>query len=233
MRTRAALAEAWGADAAMEHASIASFQRFGLELLRFGAPSGLCADAARAALDEVDHAERTFGLASMLAGAPRGPGPLDLGTQITLAADLEQAVVLTVAEGCVGETFAAALADAAARVATTATARDTLVVIAGDETRHAELAWRFVRWALDRDPSIAEAAKTAFAQALAALPETQMPAAIDAGAWQGWGRLTPRHQRRVVDATVRDVIAPCVRALLGDAAADALPTTSIAVVARA
>ena len=43
---RAALAEAWTADALLEHASVASFARFSLELLAAGAPADL--DRARA-----------------------------------------------------------------------------------------------------------------------------------------------------------------------------------------
>src|SRR5262245_889099 len=54
--TRAALAAAWLRDAQMEHASIASFARFTLELLAVGAPAELVADSQRASLDEIEHA---------------------------------------------------------------------------------------------------------------------------------------------------------------------------------
>ena len=61
-RTR--LAELWQADALMEHASIASFARFSLQLLALGAPARLVRDAQAAALDEVRHAEHAFSIAS-------------------------------------------------------------------------------------------------------------------------------------------------------------------------
>src|SRR6185437_10769514 len=53
---RARFAAAWTADALAEHASIASFGRFALELMAVGAPADLVAAAHRAALDEVEHA---------------------------------------------------------------------------------------------------------------------------------------------------------------------------------
>jgi hypothetical protein len=68
--TRVELARAWLADASLEHASIASFARFTLLALSFGAPADLLAEAQHAALDEVAHAQLCFGLASRYAGSP-------------------------------------------------------------------------------------------------------------------------------------------------------------------
>ncbi|HEU4537511.1 MAG TPA: hypothetical protein VFS00_25505, partial [Polyangiaceae bacterium] len=75
---RAALAQHWLDVAALEHASVASFARFTLELLALGAPPALVAEAQRAGLDEVAHAEVAYALASAYAGRRFGPGPLDL-----------------------------------------------------------------------------------------------------------------------------------------------------------
>ena len=76
--TRVALADAWTTDALAEHASIAAFARFVLHLLAVGAPPGLLRDAQQALADEIDHAARTFGLASAYAGRAVGPGPIDI-----------------------------------------------------------------------------------------------------------------------------------------------------------
>lgn len=214
--TRAALADAWAADAAMEHASIASFHRFGIDLLRFGAPAGLVADAARAVLDEVDHAERCFALASMLADQPRGPGPLALPTSLPLSTDLAEAVALTVHEGCVGETLAATLAQTAARNATAPLVRSTLEIIAADEARHAELAWRFVRWALQQDDSLRAVAGAAFNAALRALPEPAQPRDVEPKSWRRYGRLDATSHRVAVLACRREVLWPCAVALCGE-----------------
>src|SRR5690606_32069497 len=56
------LGAAWLEVARAEHASVASFQRLGLELLQLGAPLDLIRDAARAALDEIEHTELARGL---------------------------------------------------------------------------------------------------------------------------------------------------------------------------
>ena len=61
---RDAVVKAWTTAARAEHASVASFARFTLQLLHLGAPADLVADAQQAALDEVRHARLCFGVAS-------------------------------------------------------------------------------------------------------------------------------------------------------------------------
>jgi hypothetical protein len=146
---RRALAEQWRNAALMEHASIAAFARFTLELLALGAPPSLVAAATEAMADERRHATLCFALASAYAGAPVGPGALDVrGCLATL--DLESVVVTTFLEGCIGETIAAVEARAAARSVTDPVLERAFARIAADEARHAALAWRFVHWALER-----------------------------------------------------------------------------------
>jgi hypothetical protein len=55
-----------------EHASIASFARFVMDLLSLGAPADLVDGAARALQDEVEHARLCFGIASRLSGRSMG-----------------------------------------------------------------------------------------------------------------------------------------------------------------
>lgn len=56
-----ALAKAWLLHGQHEHASLASFSRFGLELLKFAAPSYLLLATHRAAAEEVVHAAKAWG----------------------------------------------------------------------------------------------------------------------------------------------------------------------------
>jgi len=142
-RTRRALALAWLDDARLEHASVASFARFTLDLLALGAPADLVADAQRAAADEVRHAQRCFSLATRYHGEALGPGPLAVDGSIG-ATTLVDAAVAAVREGCVGETTASLSAAAQLDRASDTKVRVTLTAIAEDEARHAELAWRFV-----------------------------------------------------------------------------------------
>ncbi len=148
---RQALAEHWTRMGRMEHASIAAFARFALQLLSLGAPPELIEDSTRALADETAHAKLCFELASAYAGQAIGPGPLDVAgsLDVTMLGDIVDLVVL---EGCFGETNAALEALESARTADDPVIAAAYGRIAQDEQRHAELAFRFVRWALERDP---------------------------------------------------------------------------------
>jgi hypothetical protein len=214
-----ALAAAWRADALDEHASVASFGRFVLELLAFGAPPELVRDALAAAADEVRHAQVCFGVAIQLDGQAQGPGALDLA-DMQLATSLAEAAAAAVREGCVGETLAAAHAAAAARQTTDPALAQALAAIADDEARHAALAWRFVQWACGQgDPAVAPAVRAAFAAALAA-PPTARPAdlalaAVPADDQHAAGRLPAGEASALYRAALADVVGPCARALVG------------------
>jgi hypothetical protein len=151
---RTALAEHWARAGLMEHASVAAFARFALQLLALGAPAELVAAATAAMADETRHAELCFGLASRYAGRALGPGPLDV-TGALGAVELMDVVALVLDEGCIGETGAALEAAWAADAATDPCVASTLRTIADDEARHAELAWRFVAWASTLDSRVA------------------------------------------------------------------------------
>jgi hypothetical protein len=222
-QARARIATAWARDAAMEHASIASFARFTLELLALGAPGDLVLAAQDATRDEVEHARACFGVASRYAGKNLGPGKLDV-TGASPALDLAAVVRAAVVEGCIGETLSALLAEARLARAEDDDVRGALRRIANEEARHAELAWRFVGWAIvaGGDPIRAAAAR-AFAETVASPPQ----------AWDGslhglppetlrpHGLLDEATARDVTERAMFEVIGPCAAALLGDVAAAA------------
>ncbi len=144
---RAELAIEWTRVALMEHASIAAFARFTLQLLSVGAPPELVQLATAAMTDETKHARACFALAGAYAGEPVGPGPLAIDGSLDRGT-LTGIVLNTIREGCVGETIAAIEAREGAAYASDPALRQLLATIAEDETRHAELAFRFVGWAL-------------------------------------------------------------------------------------
>ncbi|HYQ14697.1 MAG TPA: ferritin-like domain-containing protein, partial [Polyangiaceae bacterium] len=148
---RAVLAEHWTRLGQLEHASIAAFARFSLQLLSLGAPPELVEACTRALGDETAHTRLCFRLASAYAGRDIGPGPLDVSgsLEVTSLADI---VDLVIAEGCFGETSAALDALDAADSASDPVIAAAYAQIAADEQRHAELAFQFVRWALGRAP---------------------------------------------------------------------------------
>ena len=144
---RPALAQAWMEIAAAEHASVASFARFILQLLAVGAPPTLVLAGQQALADEVEHARVAFALASQFAGRGVGPGPLPHASAAG-AMELDTIVAAVIEEACVGETLSALEVREAAARAVDPGLRRVLGKIAADEQRHAELGWRFVQWAL-------------------------------------------------------------------------------------
>jgi hypothetical protein len=190
-RERRRLGEDWLRSARLEHASIASFARFTLELLRYGAPPDLVADAQRAALDEVRHAELCFALASAYLGEPLGPGPLDLAEAAHLAESIGDFAEAVAREGCIGETLSAVDAAARRADATDPAVREALAIIEADESRHAVLAWRTLRWLLEREDD------AALSERLAAVFATPPADPVLRDAWHrvivpAWESLYPR-----------------------------------------
>jgi hypothetical protein len=168
---RAALARQWTRAALAEHASIASFARFSLQLLAVGAPPDLLSEACAAAADEVRHAEICFALASRYAGRAVGPGPLAIEGSLPAKTELLEMTLSLVGEGCIGETIAAVQAAVDA-----SSTRDPVVQacqreIAQDEQRHATLAWRALAWALPRLDAPARARVAALFAETAARPD--------------------------------------------------------------
>jgi hypothetical protein len=218
---RRALAAAWLEDGLQEHASIAAFARFTLMALSVGARPEHVAGAQRASLDEVAHARACFALARRYGGEDVGPGEVSLDGALG-PLSLAELAVLTVHEGCVGETLGVQIAAEQLRGATDPLVCRTLRKIVRDEMRHAELAWSFVRWALEvGDASLRgevarafqDAARTSRAMVAVADPEPGI-----ADAWRAHGRLTGAETRASVEAGLRDVVGPCAPELLAGGA---------------
>lgn len=208
---RGALCAAWARDAIMEHASVASFGRFALELLRLGAPASLVEAAHRAALDEVEHARHCFALASRFAEGALGPGPLEMNG-ISFSRNLADLAVAVLREGCIGETLAAALAREQLSVVGDAQCRAALEVIARDEAEHALMAWRFLRYAVDRGGAdVVARLQIALAEAPRELAEE--PSDVPTETWNFYGRLTEPERRAVVAETWSQVILPAMEVL--------------------
>jgi hypothetical protein len=148
--TRAALAELWASEGLSEHASVASFTRFTLQLLALAAPAALIEASTRAKLDEVRHAQTCFALASAYAGAPIGPAALDIRGGLDQPFDLTSIALSLAAEGCIAETVSAILIAAARDRARDPVLRAALAAIARDEVEHVLLAWEALAWMCQR-----------------------------------------------------------------------------------
>lgn len=224
-RLRAALHEHWLLAARMEHASVAAFARFSLELLALGAPSDLVLESARAMQDETIHAELCFGLASRFGEAAVGPGPLDVDRALD-DVTLDSAVKNTLLEGCIGETLAAAEAQAACEHARDPVVRAILERIAADETRHAALAFRFVTWALGRgDPRIAELVRRTLDAPVQIAIETNAAAAPESALLHA-GVLPAQHRAQVRRYAYENIVLRALRALLHEPEATTRPVVA-------
>lgn len=113
-------ASRWVAQGIDEHASVASFNRFALNLMAFGAPPHLIRRSQQAALDETKHAELSYSLAALLNTTASGaasttpdsavnsvwaPVPLGMPIPNPMALDDTTDDLLRSAfrEGCIGE----------------------------------------------------------------------------------------------------------------------------------
>ncbi|MFO0756091.1 MAG: ferritin-like domain-containing protein [Byssovorax sp.] len=213
---RALLADAWTRDALGEHASIASFGRFALELLAERAPAELVTAAHQAAIDEVNHATLCFSLASAYRGEPVTPGAFPFGGAVHLATDLASLAESAVIEGCIGETIAALTAAEQLERATDPAVRAALSVIAADEARHAELAWATVAWAIRKGGA---AVKRAVAAAFSGAERTATSLTSndpESAALDAHGMLTAAARAAVHARALREVVLPCAEALLAD-----------------
>lgn len=122
-------------------------------------------------------------------------------------------VAAAVEEGCVGETLAAIEAGAAHEAAVDPEVRAALAVITQDEANHAELAWRFVRWAIALDPAMREVAGEVLQAALVAqvpVPEEE----ADADGLAALGRLTAHRRALLRKEGLAEVVRPAALALL-------------------
>ena len=212
----ARLAEHWTTLGRLEHASVAAFAQFVLQLLAVGAPAALVGAAQQALADEVEHARLCFGLASLYSGSGVGPGPLAIsgaGAHTQMPALIDAVI----REACLGETLAAFEAREAAAQATDPAVRAVLEQIAGDELRHAELGWRFVQWALaDADDDARARARATFAAAVAEARSGVARDALVPGTpeLRAHGVVDEPLRARIWAEGLAVVIEPCAAALL-------------------
>jgi hypothetical protein len=136
--------------AQFEAASVCAFDALARDLERFGAPRSLVASARRAARDETRHAR------AMTRAAKRyGCTPPRVRAKARTATSLAALAMQNADEGCVRETFSAAVTVLQAQTAHDPALRRTMRRIARDELRHAAFSWRLHDWFLSRLPATA------------------------------------------------------------------------------
>jgi hypothetical protein len=205
---RVQIASRWAMLGASEHASVASFSRFNLELMALGAPASLIERSTAAILDEISHARLAYAVASAYAGRPVGPGPLPVHGALDRSGDPARVLVAAILEGCINETISAALAQHAASEAADPALAAPMREVAEDEARHAELSWAFVRWLLGEHPELRVLAAATF-------DSYRLPQPGDEADLAEHGLSSGRAQHAIAKRILREVVRPCADALLG------------------
>jgi hypothetical protein len=218
--TRAALAQAWTGAGLDAHGAVAAYARFSLQLMSLGAPPQLISGCAQAMQDEVAHAQACFSLARRYAGHDVGPGPL-VPSDGPSDGDATAIVIEVVQRGCINEAVCALSAREALEHCQDAATREVLVRHHAAKAQQAQLAWRFVAWALrGAGRELPDHVRVAFLTALSP---------VQPGAVLGeHDRLLLRHgvlsapQRATLQQRIlREVVLPCMEALLARTAARA------------
>ncbi len=135
------------AMASLEEASIHAFVRLARELAHHRAPPALVARAREAAFDEVRHTRAMHRLAKAFGSTSARPRSRSGSRRVPRLVDI---LVENAVEGCVRETFGAAMAHVQALRATDPAVREAMTEIATDESRHAELSWAILEWGYAR-----------------------------------------------------------------------------------
>jgi len=139
------LGEYFAHAAHLEAASVTAFEILARELAARGAPASLVRAAKRAAGDEVRHARSMAALARRF-----GASVPEVAVAPARSRSLEEIAIENEVEGCVRETYGAAVTAYQGEAAEDARIRRAMRVIAEDERRHAELGWSVSRWASSR-----------------------------------------------------------------------------------
>lgn len=166
-------------QSALEGAAAEAFARLACELRAWGAPEALREAALRAREEELAHESLAATLAASL-GEPVVPFAVAPAEPRTL----EQAALENAVEGCVRESFGAAVAWWQAARSPLPEVREALARIAEEETRHASLAWELDAWFATRLEAPARArvlaARQEAARALSAELRSPVPAGVRA-----------------------------------------------------
>ena len=228
-RTRAALAERWTQIGLMEHASIAAFARFALQLLAVGAPPGLVRASQESMGDETEHARLAFAVASAYAGSPVGPGALAIDGSLD-GFDVAQLVATLLREGCIGETVAAIEAREALERAMDPAVRAVLETIArdGSDTRSSHGARS--RGSSPRAGSRAKPCSPSWGARAARLRSRPRPGRHPRGAptriFSTHGLVSDTRRAQLRREALATVVLPCARALGDDRGATLAPAAT-------
>ena len=212
---RLSLAQHWTKLALMEHASIAAFARFSLELMALGAPSELLQQTIAAMEDERIHTELCFAVARQFGADKLAASPLDVSGALD---ELNWQSILknVILEGCIGETTAALEAKLLSERASEPSLAATLHQIAADEQRHAQLAWSFTKWCIEQHGEAAiSICRSAIAEELRnGLSSSSQTSDHQLNITEQFGYMSRTERNELKRAVLSSVVLPCLDQLI-------------------
>jgi hypothetical protein len=207
------LARAWTQAALDAHAAVAAYARFALQLMGLGAPPQLIHGCAQAMQDEIAHAQASFSLARRYVGHDVGPGVLP-SAELGQDGDATSVVIAVVQRGCIAEAVSALSAREALEHCQDPATREVLVRHQAAKAQQAQLAWRFVAWALrGAGRELPDHVRVTFLTALSAHTEPAPLGERDRMLLR-YGVLSDSHRTALRQRVLRDVVLPCMEALL-------------------
>lgn len=131
--------------AQVEAASVPAFRALHADLARLRAPRRILSAVRTAARDEIRHARAVGGAAERFGASVTRANVAPIAPR-----SIEQLAVENAEEGCIRETFGAAIAAVQAQRASDGAVRTVMRVIAREELKHAALAWDIASWLDER-----------------------------------------------------------------------------------
>ncbi|MFO0585884.1 MAG: ferritin-like domain-containing protein [Polyangiaceae bacterium] len=184
----------------LEAASVHAFRRMRRELSALGAPESLLADVRAAERDEVKHARRTGTLARR-----RGSSPPRVRLRTQRARTIEAIALENAVEGCVRETFGAAVAAFQAARAEDPEIASLMKEVAVDEARHAAVSWAVADWLSPRLTPKARARIRARCRATVEDLRREVDKPLDASLALPMGLPAPGQQKAILRALEEDL----------------------------
>ena len=210
---RDVLAGVWAYRANAEREAQARFARLAGDLLEVGSPAEAVLLAERAVADEEHHAKLCRELATtygnipaelqVVDAAPLGPHRLNRRARVLYE---------TVAFCCITETLNTALMKVCGDAARVPEARVALRAIMRDEVRHSKIGWAHLCHERSHAGFIAELVPSMLAGAVREELFAPAPKHACANVLRDHGELSESERIEVFDSSVRDVIAPGLKA---------------------
>lgn len=206
---RVKAAEYWAKIAMMEHASVASFSRFSLELMSIGAPMDLLVGAHSAALDEVRHTQVSLDIANEFGTSTVSPGSFPISSKADFSfGDVEKIAVAAALEGCIEETLAASVVLYQAEQMENPKHKDVIRSVALDEANHAAFAWRVLKWIISSSPQVHDAVAAVFRNRAAQYESTPVSNTTEVSSLQRLGLLDKATTVKIQRTAWNEIVAP-------------------------